>query len=115
MSNSKRGRPKGSGIDDSDVLNRIAELILANSSLKPTTAIKKLGIYDDSIIRRLREKWKLSKGELLSVATAKAAMHRSRPKPSQYVRGLGEVTKPIGLSLSEAVGPFGGYSVGLQA
>lgn len=52
-----RGRPKGSGIDDSAQLAAIARLIDADPTLKPTTAIKALGISDPSVIRRLRDKY----------------------------------------------------------
>lgn len=54
----RRGRPKGTGIDDSPMLEEIASLIAANSDLKPTTAIKALGVTDPSTIRRLRDKYK---------------------------------------------------------
>jgi len=53
-----RGRPKGTGIDDSQTLNEITEMIAADPDLKPTTAIKLLGISDPSTIRRLRDKYK---------------------------------------------------------
>lgn len=54
---SRRGRPKGSGIDDSERLAAIANLLTAHPELKPTTAIKSLGISDPSTIRRLRDKF----------------------------------------------------------
>ncbi len=54
----RRGRPKGTGIDDTPMLEEIDSLIAANSELKPTTAIKALGITDPSTIRRLRDKYK---------------------------------------------------------
>lgn len=53
----RRGRPKGSGIDDGDRLAAIARLIASNPQLKPTTAIKSLGVSDPSMIRRLRDKY----------------------------------------------------------
>lgn len=54
----RRGRPRGSGLDDRAELGRIAELLDADPSLKPTTAIKAIGVTDPSSIRRLREKLK---------------------------------------------------------
>jgi hypothetical protein len=54
----RRGRPRGSGLDDRVQLSRIAELIEADPALKPTTAIKAIGVTDPSTIRRLREKLK---------------------------------------------------------
>lgn len=53
----RRGRPKGSGIDDQKFLKEIAAMIAAKPDLKPTTAIKALGITDPSAIRRLRDKF----------------------------------------------------------
>ena len=58
--NSPRGRPVGSGIDDRQRLDAIIERLAANPGMKPTTAIKALGIEDASVIRRLRDKLKAS-------------------------------------------------------
>lgn len=58
---SRRGRPKGSGIDDSRLLREIAETIQEDPELRPTTAIKKMGISDPSSIRRLRDKFNSNK------------------------------------------------------
>ena len=63
---SQRGRPKGTGIDDSSRLRQIAALIAENPELRPTTAIKNIGIFDPSIIRRLRDKFNSNKEQLLS-------------------------------------------------
>lgn len=52
----RRGRPKGSGLDDTDLLGRVARMLEADPDLKPTTAIKAIGISDPSTIRRLRDK-----------------------------------------------------------
>ncbi|AHB47473.1 hypothetical protein W911_02135 [Hyphomicrobium nitrativorans NL23] len=54
----RRGRPKGSGLDDRAQLRRIEALLDAEPGLRPTTAIKSLGISDPSTIRRLRDKLK---------------------------------------------------------
>lgn len=54
----RRGRPKGTGINDGPILEEIASLIAADPALKPTTAIKVLGVSDPSTIRRLRDKYK---------------------------------------------------------
>lgn len=55
----RRGRPKGTGIDDRAILSRIGELMAADPELKPTTAIKRAGVDNPSIVRRLREKLKM--------------------------------------------------------
>lgn len=52
-----RGRPKGTGVDDADALLAIAEIMAANPGMKPTTAIKTLGITNPSVVRRLRDKY----------------------------------------------------------
>lgn len=55
----KRGRPLGSCIDDSPWLAQVADILLSNPKLKPTTAIKRvLPTPDLSPIRRLQSKWK---------------------------------------------------------
>lgn len=51
-----RGRPKGSGLDDSARLAEIARLMAGDPALKPTTAIKLIGVTDPSTVRRLRDK-----------------------------------------------------------
>ena len=53
-----RGRPKGTGIDDSDRIARIVEMLRSDPNLKPTTAIRVMGFSDPSAIRRLRDKYK---------------------------------------------------------
>jgi len=62
------GRPKGSGVDDSQKLESIAALLAANPGLKPTTAIRSLGIDNPSIIRRLRDKFRADQARLLANA-----------------------------------------------
>ncbi|MDX2290375.1 MAG: hypothetical protein NW217_16340 [Hyphomicrobiaceae bacterium] len=57
VNSTRRGRPKGSGIDDRATVLEVAQMIAADPALKPTTAIKTLGIEDPSIIRRLRDKY----------------------------------------------------------
>ena len=55
----KRGRPLGACINDSSSLAQVADILLLNPKLKPTTAIKRvLPTPDPSPIRRLQSKWK---------------------------------------------------------
>ncbi len=54
----KRGRPTGSGKDDRIWLREVGRLIRINPAIRPTAAIKALGVSDPSTIRRLREKHK---------------------------------------------------------
>ena len=53
----KRGRPKGSGIDDRIWLRELGQLIRIDPQTPPTTAIRALGITDPSTIRRIRDKY----------------------------------------------------------
>lgn len=54
-----RGRPHGTGLNDEKTLEKIADLIARNPSLRPTTAIKRtLHNPDSATIRRLQVKWK---------------------------------------------------------
>jgi hypothetical protein len=59
----RRGRPKGSGIDDQQRLIAIARVMTADPRLKTTTAIKAIGITDPSAIRRLRDKFNATTAE----------------------------------------------------
>ncbi|MCB1519729.1 MAG: hypothetical protein KDJ37_04035 [Hyphomicrobiaceae bacterium] len=74
---SRRGRPKGTGIDDRATLEEIARLIAADPSLRPTTAIKAMGLTDPSVIRRLRDKYTLS-----TAAATNGSVDQSRPPAS---------------------------------
>jgi hypothetical protein len=62
------GRPKGTGLDDRKRLESIATALVADPKLKPTTAIRALGIDDPSTIRRLRDKFNLEYGKLMAEA-----------------------------------------------
>jgi hypothetical protein len=84
----QRGRPLGSGKDDSRALALIADYLVRDSSLKPTTAMKRVmlsgkgwGATDATLLRRWQVKWK-QHGETL-LATAR---ERAKPKaePGSY-------------------------------
>jgi len=84
---SRRGRPKGTGIDDSDRIARLAEMIRVHPELKPTTAIRVMGITDPSIIRRLRDKYtaylktlSVEKTQTRSGATQSPAASAAQPQ-----------------------------------
>lgn len=65
-STGRRGRPRGSGLDDRAKLAAISQLIEQDPSLRPTTAIKRLGISDPSTIRRLRDKLRMKRAIAVS-------------------------------------------------
>jgi hypothetical protein len=81
----RQGRPKGSGIDDSQQLARIAALLAADPKLKPTTAIRSLGIEDPSLIRRLRDKYRAKRAVLEAGARQKAT---TNPKQKAGTAGV---------------------------
>jgi hypothetical protein len=62
------GRPKGSSLDDRQQLQSIAALLAADPKLKPTTAIKALGVADPSTVRRLRDKFRAEQASLMAEA-----------------------------------------------
>src|SRR5918992_1384523 len=80
---SSRGRPKGSGKDDWSRLQQVAALIAANPALKPTTAIKRIGVTDPSVVRRLRDKFHLAEDELLTTVRRARASKPSRQAPKR--------------------------------
>lgn len=87
----RRGRPKGTGIDDSSRLREIAALMVDDPELKATTAIKKIGISDPSVIRRLRDKFNSEKDNLLNggeLPELKPSAFRNEPKLSNVNRTM---------------------------
>ena len=62
------GRPKGTSLDDRQQLQSIAALLAADPKLKPTTAIKALGVADPSTVRRLRDKFRVEQASLMADA-----------------------------------------------
>ena len=101
------GRPKGSGLDDTSQLESIAALLAANPGLKPTTAIRSLGVEDPSVIRRLRDKFRLDQARLM--ANARRSSHannrtHARPGPLRLGqrRPLTSVRNPIPATLDAA-------------
>lgn len=52
-----RGRPFGTGIDDSERLRKLVAKLKTNPQLPVTTAIRDLGITNRSHVRRIRDKY----------------------------------------------------------
>jgi hypothetical protein len=84
--NGKRGRPPGTGKNDTDRLTRIALLLAADPDLKPTTAIKRIGETDPSTIRRLRDKYNEQQAQLITATSATlSAPHTTRHTTAQLI------------------------------
>jgi len=86
MTSPKRpcGRPRGSEINDTPALAQIADLLVREATLKPTTAMKRVmrarkdwGATDATLLRRWQGKWSQRGAALLA-----AARERARPKPA---------------------------------
>ncbi|QIG79436.1 hypothetical protein [Stakelama tenebrarum] len=91
----RRGRPKGSEKDDSEALAAIADLMLTEPNLKPTTAMRRFNRNaNESTIRRWQSKWRQRKAALLAEAkdrrAASVVEHRSS-SPVSMTDVLGDV------------------------
>lgn len=84
-----RGRPKGSGVNDHARLQEITRLIETNPEMKPTTAIRTIGVSDPSAIRRLREKLKVHRPDQRDVHVP------SEPAPASSITPPGSNITPI--------------------
>jgi hypothetical protein len=83
----RRGRPIGTGIDDSDRIARLAELIQTQPELKPTTAIRVMGFSDPSTIRRLRDKYKAFQTATPPAPNTSGALLAPRTVPAAIIAG----------------------------
>jgi hypothetical protein len=89
----QRGRPKGSGINDQLRLDEIARLMSADPRMKPTTAIKTLGITDPSTIRRLRDKFHVAQPDLKSNIQSNHASAAAQSSPRAAALKFAEPVK----------------------
>ncbi len=74
----RRGRPKGTGINDWEKLLAIASVMEKDPKLRVTTAIKQIGYTDPSTIRRLRDKFKASREVLLRKTRSGETEHNGK-------------------------------------
>ncbi len=97
MSNIKlsRGRPKGTGRDDSAILQSLQHLVKGNPALKPTTAIKSMGVTDPSAIRRLRDKFNLIQATHPAPVASSAAARRDQAARTARAVALKSVPEPV--------------------
>lgn len=68
----RRGRPKGSGIDDGTALDRIADLLIEGRAQNVAAAVRLLAGQDTSLIRRLQRKFRDEKDARLAAARSRA-------------------------------------------
>ncbi len=108
----QRGRPKGTGINDRETLVRVAEIIAANPSLKPTTAIKQAGVTNPSTIRRLRDKFSEMGDQLLADVrsrqnngSASVTQLAGRPRINATAHPATKVSQRISSLASSLSGP----------
>lgn len=83
MSTTKRnrGRPRGTGLDDSPTLRKVAEMLAADPSRKPTAAIKRaLDKPTETAVRRLQGKWKDQGAKYLADAQARRSAAPAPPR-----------------------------------
>jgi len=105
-----RGRPKGTGLDDRQLLQSLFSLLNADPELKPTTAIKSLGVTDPSAIRRLRDKCKLAlsdTSQVMPAAQACQSVKTSTPARIMALRSANPAlrTKPVATPSPELIKP----------
>jgi hypothetical protein len=85
MSNAKhaRGRPRGTGKDDTGYLEKVAELLVRQPSLKPTTAMKQVMAgrnrleTEATLLRRWQSKWQRDGSRFLMTARESAKPRRT--------------------------------------
>src|SRR5689334_19282771 len=107
-----RGRPVGSGYNDRPILEKIADLMVAQPLLKATTAMRRiLGQPGASEIRRLQVKWKAGSAEYLAHARARRTAAQAptpvrrggAPYPPGTARQLVEAQRKMQDALSPAI------------
>ena len=83
----KRGRPKGTGLDDTTNLESMADLIVRDGCPNTTKAAELLGFEDASDQRRLRTKFNAQRSELIGAARRRFYL--------AILEGLGEALTPL--------------------
>jgi hypothetical protein len=83
-----RGRPRGSGKNDLPQLAQVADLLVCDPSLRPTTAMKRImrsaknwEARDETLLRRWQVKWKEHGVSLIEVAR-----ERAQPRPAALAK-----------------------------
>ncbi len=103
-----RGRPRGTGLNDRAVLQSVIDLVAANPEMKPTTAIKSIGVTDPSAIRRLRDKFHVvHKQADAGIPTKKtlASLPAGQPVRSMALKAVAEPVRSAPLKASSVPVP----------
>lgn len=78
-----RGRPPGTGLNDDPTLSKVADMLLVNPRMKPTTAMARvLDRPGPSTVRRLQVKWHAKGATYLAEAEARRAAEREAHRRS---------------------------------
>ena len=107
-----RGRPRGTGIDDMRVLEMVADLIVADPRLKPTTAMKRsIKAIGPSHLRRLQVKWKCLSETLFIAAQRRRTQQpvekfakQLRPAPGKFSSVAADAANDIVRALEGSIG-----------
>lgn len=84
-------------IDDTKMLDAIADAIVSKKAMHPTAALRAAGVTRGSAVeRRIQRKWAEGHALLLSRARERSAFERGRQA------GLAEAMKPLGTSIEIA-------------
>ena len=79
-----RGRPKGTGTDDSQALARVADRLVAYPTMRASTAMRRdcptIGITP---LRRLQRKWKIEKDTLMAEANKRLQENKRREEAAR--------------------------------
>lgn len=99
----KRGRPFGDGCDDTAILNAVADMLIANPRLRPTTAIRRIRQKaTETELHRYLRKWRDRKETLLAQAQERAAKRAAAP-PAFTGGNLARRTRDMHVSIGRAL------------
>ena len=112
----KRGRPQGTGLDDSRTLHAMAELIAGDAAVRPTTAIKRvLPSPNHAEIRRLQVKWKVDGPRLLAAARARRQQRDEARRSQRSEAFLNRVRSQQEAAMNAISSAVGGHFSAVRA
>jgi len=91
-STNRRGRPKGSEIDDGEALAWIAELLVQGQAGTVAAAVRRFAGHDPSLIRRLQRKFRRDRDALL--AAARKRIEQAALDQQTWASEIQRVTRP---------------------